>query len=248
MVRAHLIGALLAAVVLLLVAGGALLGQPPLPTELGGITERVSAVWIQLDADIADLIDESITTSIVTVYLVLGALCWTTAQFGAFSVFRYDRGGPAVMAVGTILFLNVGLGSLQAQEELLPIIPVLALYAALALLLLMRLQLVQQRFAWARRHISDTQDVSRLFIRTGVAFVLIAVVSASSLTIWATVEAQDVDIEGIEEPLEDIVDQLSIVFDIIGVPRDVVPPTLGESTKLETIYDRINTVDADGAV
>ena len=93
------------------------------------------------------------------------------------------------MAVGTILFLNVGLGSLQPDADLLPVVPVLALFAALALLLLMRLQLVQQRYAWARRHISDAQDVGRLFMRTGVAFVLVAVLGASSLTVWATVES-----------------------------------------------------------
>ncbi len=237
-VRAHFIGAVLAALVLLLVAGAALLGQSPLPTELDGIGLRIARVWMQLDADIAALIAEEITTSTVTVYLVLGALCWTTAQFGAFSVFRYDRGGPAVMAIGTILFLNVGLGSLQAQEELLPVVPVLALFAALALLLLMRLQLVQQRFAWARRHISDTQDVSRLFIRTGVVFVLIAVLSASSLTVWATVEAQEVDIDAIEEPLEDVIDQLESLLGWIGVPPpDQVPAALGNRTQLQTTWN-----------
>lgn len=237
-VRAHVLGALLAAIVLLLVAGAALLGQSPLPTELAGIGERVSAVWMRLDADIGLLIAEEIATSTVTVYLVLGALCWTTAQFGAFSVFRYDRGGPAVMAVGTILFLNVGLGSLQAQEDLLPVVPVLALFAAFALLLLMRLQLVQQRFAWARRHISDTRDVSRLFIRTGVAFVLVAVLSASSLTVWATVEAQDVNVDALEEPLEDAVERLSDLLAFIGVPIDrTTPVPLGAETPLSTEWE-----------
>ncbi|MEX1295160.1 MAG: transglutaminase domain-containing protein [Candidatus Limnocylindrales bacterium] len=236
-VRAHLLGALLAAAVLLLVTGAALLGQSPLPTELGGISERISAVWMRLDADIGLLIAEEITTSTVTVYLVLGALCWTTAQFGAFSVFRYDRGGPAVMAVGTILFLNVGLGSLQAQEDLLPVVPVLAIFATLALLLLMRLQLVQQRFAWARRHISDTQDVGRLFIRTGVGFVLVAVLSASSLTAWATVDAQDVSVEGLEEPLQDAIERLSDLLAFIGVPiDDPMPLPLGAETPLSTSW------------
>ena len=78
-------------------------------------------------------------------FLVLGAICWTTAQFSAFSIFRYDRGGPAVMAIGAVLFLNVGLGSLEPDAEPLPALPVLAIFSALAMLLLMRLQLTQQR-------------------------------------------------------------------------------------------------------
>jgi len=234
-VRAHVLGAALAAVVLLLIAGGGLTGQSPLPTSIDGIGERIGAVWMQLDADISGFITEEITTPTVTTYLVLGAICWTTAQFGAFSVFRYDRGGPAVMAVGTILFLNVGLGSLQPEADLLPVVPVLALFAALALLLLMRLQLVQQRYAWARRHISDAQDVGRLFMRTGVAFVLVAVLGASSLTVWATVEAQDLNIEGLEEPLEDLADEVSRMLDFFGVPSgEEVPSTLGTTTELTT--------------
>jgi transglutaminase-like putative cysteine protease len=236
-VRAHVIGAAVAAVVLLLVAGGGLGGQSPLPVALDGLTDRIGAVWTRLDADIDDLVTADRPTPTVTTFLVLGAICWTTAQFGAFSVFRYDRGGPAVMAVGTILFLNIGLGSLQAEAELLPVVPVLALFAGMALLLLMRLQLVQQRYAWARRHISDAQEVSRLFMRTGVAFVLVAVVGASSLTVWATVEAQEVDIDGLEEPLEDLADEVSRVLSVFGVITPVdVPRALGTRTDLASTW------------
>jgi hypothetical protein len=233
-VRAHAIGAALAAVLLLLVAGAALLGQSPLPGSSEAVQASVEAVWIQLDADITSLVAEEITTPTVT-FLVLGSICWTTAQFGAFSVFRYDRGGPAVMAVGTILFLNVRLGSTVPESALLPVLPVLATFSALALLLLMRMQLVQQRFAWARRHISDTQDVSRLFVRTGVAFVMIAVIGASSLTVWATVEAQDVDIGTFEEPLQDFGDELARFLGLLGVPPPAdVPRAQGDTTELTT--------------
>ena len=234
-VRAHTVGAVVAAFVLLLIAGGALTTEPPWPADLGGIGERITAVWMRLDADISGLLSAEITTSMVTVYLVLGALCWTTAQFGAFSVFRYDRGGPAVMAVGIILFLNLGLGSLQDDTDLLPVVPVLAIFATLALLLLMRMQLVQQRYAWARRHISDAQDVGRLFLRTGVVFVLIAVVGASSLSVWATIEAQEVSIDGLEEPLEGFADEVSRLLEVFGVPSgEDVPQALGTSTALTT--------------
>ena len=228
-VRAHTIGAAVAAFVLLFVAGAWLAGESPLPTSLDGVGARIDAVWLAL---MEDLSGET------TTYLVMGAICWTTAQFAAFGVFRYDRGGPAVMAVGTLLFLNVGLGTFEAEEELLPVVPVLAAFAALALLLLMRLQLVQQRYAWARRHISDTRDVSRLFLRTGTAFVLIAVLSASSLTVWATVEAQEISIDGIEEPLQDLADEISEMLGFFGVPTgEDVPPPLGTRTPLSTTWN-----------
>lgn len=142
------------------------------------------------------------------------------------------------MAVGTLLFLNVVLGTFRADEDLLPVVPVLATFATLALLLLMRLQLVQQRHAWARRHISDATDVSRLFIRTGTALVLIAVLSASSLTVLATIEAQEVDLGGIEEPLEDFADELSSMLGFFGVPSgEEVPRPLGTRTTLSTRWN-----------
>ncbi len=238
-VRAHVIGAAVAALMLLLIAGGGLIEQSPLPDALGGVGERIGAVWTRLDTDISGFIAAEITTPTITTFLVLGAICWTTAQFSAFSVFRYDRGGPAVMSVGTILFLNVGLGSVQAESELLPVVPVLALFAVLALLLLMRLQLVQQRYAWARRHISDAQDVSRLFLRTGVGFVLIAVLGASSLTVWATVEAQDVKIDRLQEPLEDVADEVSRMLGLFGVPSGrEMPSPLGTSTELRSDWNQ----------
>ena len=88
------------------------------------LSARVGAVWVQLEADVRTYVADEGTTP-VTTFLVLGAICWTTAQFSAFSIFRYDRGGPAVMAIGTVLFLNVGLESVVDVSERLPTVPML---------------------------------------------------------------------------------------------------------------------------
>ena len=223
-VRAHALGAGAAAGVLLMVAGAALLGDAqPMPVSTAELVERVEAVWQRLDTDVDAILAEDFSTAPLAVFLILGAICWTTAQFSAFSVFRYDRGGPAVVAIGTVFFLNIGLDSLAPSGETLPALPVLALFSALAMLLLMRLQLVQQRFQWARRHISDTGEVSRLFLRSGLVFVVIAVISASSLTAWATVEAQEVDLGDLERPMEDLGEELARLLGLFGVPMPDAP-------------------------
>lgn len=218
-VRAHLVGATVAAFSLLMVAGAQLVGSAsPLPLSQVELGERVAAVWQRLDADVATYVSDRAAMPTTATFLVLGAICWTTAQFSAFSVFRYGRGGPAVMAIGAVLFLNLGFASLDPEAAGLPVVPLLALFSALSMLLFMRLQLVGQRQRWVRRHIADTADVSRLFLRSGVAFVALTVVGASTLTTWATIDAQDVDLGDLEAPMSQLGEELSRLLSIVGVP------------------------------
>ena len=243
-VRAHLLGAAAAVFVLLMVAGTVRLeGLSPMPLSLEGLTDRVSVVWIQLESDVTEYLQGDIATPPMATFLVLGAICWTTAQFSAFSIFRYDRGGPAVMAIGAVLFLNVGLGSVAPAADLLPVVPLLAAFSALAMLLLMRLQLTQQRQRWARRHIADSGEVTRLFLRSGVLFVALTVLSASSLTVWATVDKQEVDFGSLEQPLDDIGEELSRWLGILGVPPpETTITTVGDTWTVAEVWDQPNGV------
>ncbi len=222
-VRAHILGAATAALLLLWSAGSVVLQADPALAPEAAISERVGAVWVRLEQDVQAAFAGETVTPIIT-YLLLASILWTTAQFGAFSVFRYDRGGPAVAATGTVLFLNVGLGSTVPEDELLPVLPVLAVYSALAMALLIRMQLVQQRLGWARRHIADTGEVRRLFLRSGALFVAITVISASSLTAMATVEPLTVKLDQLEEPIEDLGDQIARWLGLVGVPPPQAAP------------------------
>jgi transglutaminase-like putative cysteine protease len=131
-----------------------------------------------------------------------------------------------------VLFLNVALGSPQPEADLLPVLPVLTVFSALAMMLLMRLQLSQQRQQWARRHIADSGEVSRLFLRTGVLFVAMTVISATSLTVWASVDAQDVDLGDLDGPMQDFGSELSRWLGLVGVP----PPD-ADTTTIEGSWD-----------
>lgn len=214
---------------LLMIAAAALQGSttmlPADPTEL--------RLWITtlsqtLDAGLGAFLLDDTQVPIEVTFLVLGAVAWTTAQFSAFSIFRYGRGGPAVMATGVILFLNVGLGAIEPRPDLLPVWPVLAIYSAMAMLLLMRLQLTQQGYQWARRHIADTGEVSRLFLRTGTLFVMLSVLGASSMTLVAMAPPQDVDVGDLADPLEEVSQELAKWLELIAVPREVADQTTVE--------------------
>ncbi len=234
-VRAHIIGAGVAALLLLLVAGEVLLVAGGAEAPASAISERVGAVWMRLSADMSVYLSDQAPTPGITTYLLLGAICWTTAQFAAFAIFRYDRGGPAVLAIGAVLFLNLALDSLGTTADHLPVLLVLALFALLSMLLLVRLQLLAQQTQWARRHIADTQQVGRLFLRGGFVFVVFAVASASTLTAVATVERQRIDLGDIEEPLQDLGDELARALGLLGVPPP--DPNAGTRARFTPIRD-----------
>ncbi len=221
LLRAHVVGAAVAAFVLLMTTGALLLGEgSTLPLTTSEISARVSAVWLHLDTEVAAYQADPAATPTTATYLLLGAICCSTAQFSAFSVFRYLRAGPAVMAIGAVIFLNTALGAATPESAGLPMVPLLAAFSGLAMLLLLRLQFLEQRRQWARRSISDTGEVGRLFLRSGSLFVLIAVLAASSMTAWATLDRQEVDLGDLQEPVESIGKQLSdwLVFLGVAVP------------------------------
>jgi transglutaminase-like putative cysteine protease len=114
---------------------------------------------------------------------MIGALSWTTAQFAAFSVFRYGRALPALAALGTLLFIDLGATpTIDVEEQLAYVVG----FSCLSLLLVTRLNLVQLRAAWGRRRIVDSAEVSSRFLGSGVALVAIATACAIALTSVAT--------------------------------------------------------------
>ncbi len=217
-VRAHLISAAIGATLLLLVAAAAVDDRGHvLPASWEEFTASMALLSARVQADL-DPAAAAGTIPAVVSYLLLGAICWTTAQFSAFSIFRYGRSGPAVLAIGIVLFLNLYLASLYPDSGFLPALPQLVLFSSLAMLSLMRLQLTQQRYRWVRRHIADTGEVSRLFLRTGTVFVILTVVGASSLTLAASTGPHDISFDEFDGVFDDFSDELSRLGEWIGVP------------------------------
>jgi Transglutaminase-like superfamily/Domain of unknown function (DUF4129) len=217
-VRAHLISAAIGATLLLLVAAAAVSDRGDvLPASWEAFTASMASLSARVQADL-DPAAAAGTIPAVVSYLLLGAICWTTAQFSAFSIFRYGRSGPAVLAIGIVLFLNLYLASLYPDSGFLPALPQLVLFSSLAMLSLMRLQLSQQRYRWVRRHIADTGEVSRLFLRTGTAFVMLTVVGASSLTLAASTGPHDISFDEFDGVFDGFSDELSRLGEWIGVP------------------------------
>jgi len=115
------------------------------------------------------------TTQIGHFLGILGLLAWATGFFASWTVFRHGRATGAVLAVGTVLLLNVSI-TIRDQFYLLVI------FSLAALLLAVRVHVTDERRAWARHRIDDTASTSTLYLRAGLTFVFVSVVGALVLT------------------------------------------------------------------
>jgi transglutaminase-like putative cysteine protease len=240
LLRAHVIGAAVGAALLLLVAAAAAAdGGPPLVLDGEVLRERLQALSGQVEAELGRFLGEAQTPPAISTFMLLGALCWATGQFSAFSVFRHRRAGPAVMASGLLLVLNEALPPLEPAVDRLTTLPTLALFSVLAMLLLVRLQLTAQSRHWLRRHIADTGEVRPLVLRTGTLFVILVVGAAASLTAIARVPAQSIDYGALEAPWEGLRAEIRRWLSLVAV--DVTPratTTFGDRLEVADVWDQ----------
>ena len=237
--RAHLIGAAAGAAVLLLSAAASLEGGSAATLDPGGlglISEQLTRLSAAVQSEVRQLLGSSQALPVVLPSLVLGAIAWTTGQFSAFSVFRHERAGPAIVASGTILLLNEALPPTVAASDRLPVVGALALFSLAALLLLVRLQHVAHAGQWSRRQIVASAEVEHSFVRLGGLFVVLVVVAATSLAAVARVPAQPIDEGLLRGPLDDLRQEVSRWLRLVAV--DVS----GQAST--TLDDRLRVADA----
>ena len=167
---AHVIGSLLGAAYLLVAVAGTISRAPALELRLGALNESVSSF-------ISEVFVAGTRSSETSVFLlVTGALVWGAGQFASFTVFRRHRAGPPIVLAGLMLLLNV---SITAENQYVHVM----IFAAAALLLLMRLNLFEQAREWRVRGMRDVAELSESFLRSGA--VMVALVIVASITLAA---------------------------------------------------------------
>lgn len=167
---AHVIGSMVGAVYLLVAVGGTISRAPALEVRLRVLNESVSSFITEV------FVEGTRSTETSVFLLVMGALVWGAGQFAAFTVFRRHRAGPPIVLAGLMLLLNV---SITVQDQYVH----LMIFAAAALLLLMRLNLFEQAREWRVRGMRDVAELSESFLRSGA--VMVALVIVASITLAA---------------------------------------------------------------
>jgi transglutaminase-like putative cysteine protease len=242
LLTAQLAGAAIGALVILAVAamlavpGGAPGGGASYAVDPSSLVSSMQRLAITIERDLRGFLvasgagGPSGAAPANLAFLLLAGLCWTTAQFSSMAVFRHGRAAPAIAASGVLLFLNVALPPSITADLRLPVLPVLAGYSALTMLLVIRLQMAAQADQWARRHVQDPGEARRISRRAGVLFVVVVVAATTSLTVVARAPTQDLDQAW--APLGDLGADLSRWLALVAV--DLPPSTAGiTSDRLE---------------
>ncbi|HUR15725.1 MAG TPA: transglutaminaseTgpA domain-containing protein [Candidatus Limnocylindrales bacterium] len=164
----HLIGSTIGALFVLNAAAASISNAPSIEGRLRALNESVTLFVDQVIVEGA----RSYETSIFLI--LLGALVWGAGQFSAYAVFRRHKPLPAILLTGFMLLLNV---SVTVKDEYVHLIA----FMAAALVLLVRLNLLDQTREWRARGMGDVAEISGAFLRNGASFVAIAIIAATTL-------------------------------------------------------------------
>jgi transglutaminase-like putative cysteine protease len=170
---AHVIGAVLAALIVPLLVGRVLVPAGSPTVQYAATASAMVQAWM-------DLVVNALLATRQTGHhlLVLGLLVWATGQFAASAVFRHHRPLSAVVVVGALLIGNM---AATARDQL----GFLILFSLAAMFLLIRLHSLDEQATWLRRRIGDPTAVGSIYLRGGTVFILVAVVGSIALTATA---------------------------------------------------------------
>ena len=169
-----LVAAIIGTAVGLVFAAAAISDAPSLADQL----RALNASLAQFLTDV--LVRSSRTQETSAFLLTVSALAWTSGVFAAISIFRRSQALGAIVPIGVMLMLEV-LAAHRPQDIWLVI------FAGAALLLVLRLDLEEQRDRWIRRRIGGGAGVSAVFLRGGTA--VVALMLAGSLLLATTISS-----------------------------------------------------------
>jgi transglutaminase-like putative cysteine protease len=173
----HIVGAIAATAFLIVAVAAAI---PAAPSDgLAPITDdplRVVNLMRSLVHFLHDVLVLQIRSDQTSAFLlVVGGVAWASAQFAAFAIYRRHRPMSAVMLLGLLLLASM---SLTVKDQFW----FLVVFSLAALLLLVRLSLAEQRGVWAHGRLGDEAAAFGLYLRNGVAFIVVALIGALLLT------------------------------------------------------------------
>ncbi|HUH17175.1 MAG TPA: hypothetical protein VMM85_04435, partial [Methylomirabilota bacterium] len=166
--RIHFMGAITGAAYLLVAVGGAVSTAPSLEERLRDLNTSV-ATWVN------EVVVMGVRSAETSVFLLtLGTLVWAAGIFSARAVLRSHRPLPAIVLSGTLLMINV---LLTIRDEYVHVI----VFVAAALLLVVRINLLDQAREWRARGMRDVSDFTSVFLRQGAVFVVVAILGSITL-------------------------------------------------------------------
>lgn len=179
--RTHVIGALLAGLILPLIAGGLVLEAQGTPVgwDPFGLAQRIGTAWTVAYGVWTDLAVSRLPFTLQEghYHMIFGAMVFGAGMLTGFTVFGHRRPLDAVVVVGLALLANMAMTGPPHDH-----MPFLVAFSAAALVLLIRTHVFDEEITWARRKIGDPAAVGKLYLNGGVAFIVVAILGSILLT------------------------------------------------------------------
>ena len=105
----------------------------------------------------------------------LGALMWVTAFIAAYTLYRHHRVLDSILLLGVALIANM-------SATFTPLFAYLVVFAIAALLLWLRIALINREENWRVRRVNENLDVPAQIMRSGVTFIAGSIALAWVLT------------------------------------------------------------------
>jgi hypothetical protein len=222
---AHALGCTLGAFVVIEVVGSGLPGATP---SLGG--------WFQATADSVTqaYLDLTWRHQLTTLQfghygLVLGILVWGTAQAASYDVFGYHRALNGVLLLAVVLIASM---SLTLHDQY----PVIVLFSAAGLALLLLSHAADERANWLRHRIWRGRDFRTPNLQGGLAFASVAVCGSIVLTMVASSAPLAGPLQDVGRNIGESLSGLSGYFPSGGASRYQPSSDFGNSTVISSSF------------
>jgi len=169
--KTYAIGGILASLIVPLLVGSVF---TDVQWDLGRLfTVTGSEVW----EAISDIVvrGQRLTNAVGHHMLIIGLWVWASSMFAGYAVFGHRRPINAVLLIGLLLVLNMGL---TFNDQLV----YLVVFSLAALFLLIRSHSFEEQGDWLRRRIGDPTAIAGIYLRGGTVFIAVAVIGALLLT------------------------------------------------------------------
>jgi transglutaminase-like putative cysteine protease len=170
---------------------------------------------------VRSLLNQAYPTELSPYAVGLAVLVWSVAFIAAYTLYRHHRVLDAILVVGLALVVNM-------SATFTDLLGFLVLFVLAALLLWLRGALVVREDGWQTRRINETVEVPASIMRSGVAFIVMSIVLAWTLTSVAVAAPLTGAWHNLDGVWNGVRDQLDSVFGQLTNPESRFSgPTFG---------------------
>ena len=228
---AHLVGAAVAAALVVISCADAISAAPDAAARLADLNASAARLYEQV------FVQGTRTDETSGFLLAVGCVAATTGWFSGWNLFRRGLVAPALVAVTALVVVSC----LSPAADVAELYPALVVLTAAALLLVLRTNLARRQSAWIRGGFIDAGAAGRLVLAGGmllaVGALAVSAVVATRLTA-APLAASWSEVDRVPEILE----ELDRIFGRLGGGMATGGGTFGDRTSIESTWETSNAV------